>query len=112
MKGIVGRMGVFACLLIIVFYLTGFRPFASDPKIWLNSSMVVNEYGLSNPAALVDEQKIAGDPANSPGGWPKIAWIPSKGATSANLGAYINLGKKYVISQIYLRDVNGTGTFK
>lgn len=85
---------------------------ATDPKITLTESMVVNEMAAGNPAALVDEQSTAGDPANGSGGAPSNGWTNSLGYSATNFPAYtyLDLGATYNITTLSLYDTNGSGT--
>src|SRR5690606_11360253 len=56
---------------------------------------------------LVDEQALAGDPANGAGGAPATNWHPGFGNTPYPCSAYIDLGQVYDLTEIYLYDTSG-----
>lgn len=80
-------------------------------KIALNPSMAINESVFGNASHLLDEQDIAGDPANGTGGLPKTNWF-SKWVKKENfpVSAIIDLGYKHKISKIYLYYPKGNGS--
>jgi len=80
-----------------------------DEKLTLTPSMVVNESGIGDATMLVDEQSQVGDPSTGSGGAPSTAWFGGWNASAYPISAYIDLGKLYNLSQIDLRDINGTG---
>lgn len=84
---------------------------AADPKIALSPSMVNNEIAMGDAAQLVDEQTLAGDPANGSGGVPVTSWtVPNgRGNWYYPASAFIDLGATYNITSVSLRDVNNIG---
>ena len=82
-----------------------------ESKIILLPDMVFSENFKGDPLLLVDEQGESGDPANGTGGMPTSTWFPGWGNGSHPAKAYIDLGKTYNITKIFLRDVNDIGRF-
>ncbi|MFD0715407.1 fibronectin type III domain-containing protein [Paenibacillus sp. GCM10027626] len=78
--------------------------YAAETKIVLTPSMVTNESGLGDATLLVDEQALAGDPANGTGGAPVTSWQAGWNASLYPAQAYIDLGQLYDLTSIYLRD--------
>ncbi|MFD0670722.1 fibronectin type III domain-containing protein [Cohnella sp. GCM10027633] len=81
---------------------------ASAGKITLTTAMVVNEQNRGDATTMVDEQTLAGDPANGSGGTPTTQWNP--GAPYYNnypSYAYIDLGQEYALTGISYFDTNG-----
>ncbi len=101
-----------ACLLLLSILipalLTGNSASASGTKLLLTPSMVTNECGFGDATLLVDEQTIAGDPANSTGGSPTTNWQPGYGSSTYPCSAYIDLGTTFDLTGIYLRDTNNS----
>jgi hypothetical protein len=80
-------------------------------KLALSPGMVTKESGGGDAGFLVNEQSIAGDPANGTGGTPSQTWFPGWSSSDATVSAYVNLGSPKKISAIYLKDVENTGGF-
>ncbi|MFD0674544.1 S-layer homology domain-containing protein [Cohnella sp. GCM10027633] len=82
-------------------------------KIPLSPAMVTNETGYGNATLLVNEQELAGDPLNGEGGVPNKFWFGDWNSVGNNypISAYIDLGREYDLSQIYLYDFNDPGTW-
>ena len=101
----------FSPLLLVLLTLLCSRPAFSDtsPKIVLTPAMVVNETSFGEASALVDEQALAGDPKGGKGGTPTAAWFPGWEAWHYPALAYLDLGRAYRISDVYLYDGPGTG---
>ena len=85
---------------------------ATPGKIELSPSMMVSENSKGDPNLLIDEQEIAGDPANSTGGMPTTTWFPGWGSANHPAIAYVDLGQEYDLNTIFLRDVNDIGIFE
>ncbi len=85
-----------------------FPEFSPVVKFNLDASMVHNESGYGNPALMVDEQELAGDPHFAPGGSTSTAWSAGY-SVSYPLSAYLDLGETHHLEAIYLRDANGSG---
>ena len=84
----------------------------TEEKLELYPSMVTNISGYGEPTNLFDEQEIAGDPANSPGGNPVTMWTtPFNPSTPYPLYAYVDLGKPFDLTKIFLRDYYDVGIF-
>lgn len=96
-------------LLLLVAYVPTVQ--ASSTKLTLNAAMVTNESGRGDATMLVDEQSTAGDPRGGTGGAPATAWFPGWGTSNYPSSAYIDLGQSYDLTDIYIRDVNGSGSF-
>ncbi|MGB0932462.1 MAG: hypothetical protein ACPGVB_16890, partial [Chitinophagales bacterium] len=80
-----------------------------DTKMTLTPSMIVNESGKGNAQLLLDEQTIAGEPANK-GGTPTTIWRPSTdGNVSYPAHAYIDLGEETDLTKFYIRDMDSKG---
>ncbi len=71
--------------------------------------MVVNETGFGEAGKLVDEQALAGDPRAGHGGTPTTAWFPEWTAWHYPARAFIDLGRSYHVSDVYLYDGEGAG---
>ncbi len=78
-------------------------------KIPLTPAMVVNETGFGEAGSLVDEQTLAGDPKAGKGGTPTNAWFPEWTAWHYPARAYLDLGRIYRLSDVYLYDGPGAG---
>lgn len=83
--------------------------FGFAKKLDLDPSMIINESGAGNASALVDEQELAGDPANNNTGNPKSNWTNvDKWLTTYS--AVIDLGAPHYLKDLYLFDSNGGST--
>ena len=71
--------------------------------------MVVNETGFGEAVRLVDEQALAGDPRAGHGGKPTSPWFPEWTAWHYPARAYLDLGRAYRVSDVYLYDGEGAG---
>ncbi|MBO9610465.1 MAG: fibronectin type III domain-containing protein, partial [Paenibacillaceae bacterium] len=86
-------------------------------KIPLSPAMVTNESGYGDATRLVDEQAAAGDPLNGAGGAPNKFWFGAweesynPASTSYPAYAYIDLGRSYNLSHIFLYDYNDPGAW-
>src|SRR5690606_34527094 len=80
-------------------------------KITLSPSMVVNESGHGDATLLVDEQALSGDPLGGSSGSPQTYWFPGWQADIYPTSAYIDLGRAYALSHIFLFDFTGHGNF-
>jgi hypothetical protein len=78
-------------------------------KITLNPSMVTAEEAHGNAGLLVDEQALAGDPANNLGGTPLNRWSPDATTWYYPNHAIIDLGVAYNLTDICLYDGAGSG---
>lgn len=98
-------------LPLALFALLRSSPAFSDTaqKIVLTPAMAVNETGFGVAGALVDEQTIAGDPKSGKGGAPKTAWFPEWTAWHYPAKAYLDLGRDYRLTDVYLYDGEGSG---
>lgn len=81
----------------------------TSQKIPLTPAMVVNETGFGEAGRLVDEQALAGDPKGGHGGTPTSAWFPEWTAWHYPARAFLDLGRAYRISDVYLYDGEGSG---
>ncbi|WP_135556743.1 fibronectin type III domain-containing protein [Paenibacillus cymbidii] len=100
----------FACFGVML-ATGGNSVYASPVKITLSPSMVTNTSALGDPTLLVDEQTTAGDPAGGSGGNPTNGWHGGWNTADYPLTAYIDLGQYYDLTDIYLYDSTGTGSF-
>ncbi|QJD83976.1 fibronectin type III domain-containing protein [Cohnella herbarum] len=109
------RRAVSALMVVCLSFVTGFgmlfltnegSVYAAETKIVLTPSMVTNESGLGDATLLVDEQAIAGDPANGSGGAPTTNWQAGWNASLYPAYAYIDLGQSYNLTSLYLRDTH------
>ena len=81
-----------------------------DPqKIPLSAAMVVNETGFGEAGRLADEQALAGDPKAGRGGTPATVWFPEWTAWHYPARAWIDLGRMYRLSDVFLYDGEGAG---
>lgn len=80
-----------------------------ESKLTLSPSMVVNETGIGDAGMMVDEQLLAGDPANGNGGQPVTKWYTAYSSSNYPAPAYINLGSTTDLSRVYIFDSNGAG---
>ena len=78
-------------------------------KLTLDTSMVINESGFGEAYKIIDEQTLAGDPANGTGGSPSSRWFPGWNSSSYPAHLYIDLGNTYHLNKIFIYDANGTG---
>lgn len=85
------------------------QPASTSQKIVLTPDMVVNEAGVGNAGALVDEQDEAGDPRAGKGGKPKTLWNDKLPGVSLPVSAYIDLGGVYKLTDLYVYDTYGKG---
>jgi hypothetical protein len=81
-------------------------------KLDLSQTIITNENRIGNPEALIDEQVLAGDPANTKNGNPKTRWFPGWGASDHPATVFINLRNPAKLASVYLRDTNDAGLFK
>jgi len=80
-------------------------------KITLSPSMLINKNSDTFPA-IIDEQVIAGDPANGEGGSPITSWTSSWNPNSPYPHyAIIDFGQEIDLFTIYIYDVDGVGNF-
>jgi hypothetical protein len=80
-------------------------------RIPLTPSMVINEGGYGDAEALVDEQTTAGDPKNAAGGEPTTAFSVGFNNLYHPASAVIDLGAEYTLTDLYIFDGSGGGTF-
>lgn len=80
-----------------------------ESKFTLAPSMVTNESGVGDAGMIVDEQSIAGDPANGNAGDPITKWYTAYNSSNYPASAYIDLGNVTDLSRIYIYDYNGMG---
>ncbi|MEZ4886797.1 MAG: fibronectin type III domain-containing protein [Chitinophagales bacterium] len=78
-------------------------------KIPINPSMVINESGLGDAGKLADEQETSGDPINNAGGTPNNLWFTGWNPADYPAHAYVDLGKEYVLTSIFLFDTYNAG---
>ncbi|MCF6358196.1 MAG: DUF5018 domain-containing protein, partial [Draconibacterium sp.] len=84
---------------------------SNSNKIMFVSSMLVNKNSDTFPA-VIDEQTIAGDPANGTGGSPVTSWTSSWNPDSPYPHyAVIDFGQEIDVFAIYVYDVDGSGKF-
>lgn len=82
----------------------------TQKRISLKPSMVTNEAGWGNPAAIVDEQDRIGDP---PSTQPATAWETDwRHAREFPASAYLDLGSEYPLAVLWLYDINDVGTLE
>ena len=96
----IARLCLPLCLIPLILSLPALG--APDTKLTLTPDMVVNESGLGNASALVDEQTVAGDPASGHGGQPAKAWSPDWPGWHYPASAFLDLGVRCHVSQVYL----------
>jgi Glycosyl hydrolase catalytic core len=82
--------------------------YKTEKRLLLTPKMLVNE-GVDNAESLVDEQNLVGDPdmGNAPQK-PLSGWNPVM-EKEYLLSAYLDLGKMYEVSKVYINDGTGTG---
>lgn len=84
-------------------------PVGETQKIPLSAAMVVNETGFGEAGRLVDEQALAGDPRGGHGGTPTSVWLPEWAAWHYPARSFLDLGRAYRLSDVYLYDGEGSG---
>lgn len=83
-----------------------------ESKIPLSVDMIANLSVYGEAWKLLDEQEIAGDPANSPGGNPVTFWQTGfQSYINYPLFALVDLGETHFLSKMFLRDINDYGNF-
>jgi hypothetical protein len=91
-------------------------PFPQPPteiRIPLTAAMVLSEEAQGDSRLLVDEQEIAGDPANNKGGKPKNPYFPGWGNTwRFPLHLVIDLGQERDVSRLFFYIETGGGEIK
>ena len=98
------------CTLLLFSKAAFCAPLVDAPqKIQLSPAMVVNETGFGEAGKLVDEQAVAGDPRAGRGGTPTTVWFPEWAAWHYPARAFVDLGRSYRLSDVYLYDGQGTG---
>ncbi len=91
----------------------GYHPVTEETKIPLEVSMMDNVSGYGDATTLVDEQEIAGDLLNSPGGNPVTYWETGfNSSIPYPLHCVLDMGKKYQLSKIFIRDINNSDEFR
>ena len=82
--------------------------FVTEQKLVLTPKMVTNE-GIDNAEGLVDEQDLIGDPnsGNTPAK-PDKGWNVDY-SKDYELSAFIDLGKVYDVSKVFINDGTGEG---
>ena len=97
-------------ITLCAFLLAGrAAPVETSQKIPLSPAMVVNETGFGDAGRLVDEQALAGDPRGGHGGKPASAWFPEWTAWHYPARAFLDLGRAYRVSDVYVYDGEGAG---
>ncbi|MBO1255746.1 DUF5011 domain-containing protein [Alteromonas sp. 5E99-2] len=84
-------------------------PTSEVEKIELDPNMIEMLSGNGDPALLVDEQQLVGDPLNGESAQPITYWKSTDGRKTLPHSARIDLATDYVITDIYLYDANGHG---
>ncbi len=83
-----------------------------EEKIVVDPSKMNNVANQGDPGRFVDEQEIAGDPLNSPGGNPTTTWQTSYSSSVVYpLFTELDLGKIYDLTHVFLRDANDYSDF-
>ena len=100
---------VLGALLLLCIAAPGTPRPSATQKITLSPAMVVNETGFGEAEKLVDEQALAGDPRAGNGGKPTSTWFPEWTAWHYPARAYLDLGRAYRVSDVYLYDGEGAG---
>jgi hypothetical protein len=81
----------------------------TSTKLILTTAMLKDEkaggYAETPATHLVDEQNLAGDPRAGTGGAVKTHWMPSWNVPDYPWSCYLDLGKEYVLTDIYLYDL-------
>jgi hypothetical protein len=81
----------------------------TSTKLILTTAMMKDEktggYAETPATHLVDEQNLAGDPRAGTGGAAKTHWMPSWNVPDYPWSCYLDLGKEYVLTDIYLYDL-------
>ena len=95
---------------VLLALLANSPAFSDTPqKIVLSPAMVVNETSFGDAGALADEQTLAGDPKNGKGGVPINPWFPEWSGWHYPARAFLDLGRPYRLSDVYLYDGPGSG---
>ena len=90
----------------------GIEPVYIEQIIPIDASMISNLTEYGDAWMLGDEQEIAGDPANSPGGNPVTLWQTGyQSYIPYPLHAVLDFGKTYQITKIFLRDSYSSSPF-
>ncbi len=83
-----------------------------EEKIVVDPSKMNNVANQGDPGRFVDEQEMAGDPLNSPGGNPTTTWQTSYSSSVVYpLFTELDLGKIYDLTHVFLRDANDYSDF-
>ncbi len=73
--------------------------------ILIEPTMLTNLSGYGDAWKIVDEQELAGDPANSPGGNPITYWQTGFGSSIPYpIYAVLDLGKPVKVTKVFVRD--------
>ena len=76
---------------------------------------IISTHTISNDADitnLFDEQITSGDPRNGPAGNPSQYWFAGWDASNYPAVGYADLGEIKQLTRIFIRDINGEGSFK
>lgn len=83
-----------------------------EEKLFLAPEMISNPSGYGDAWMLVDEQDIAGDPANSPGGNPVTYWQTGfQSSIPYPLYAVVDLGEIVEVTKLFIRDTYAVSDF-
>ncbi len=83
-----------------------------EEKLILSTGMLTNQSDYGDAWKLVDEQEIAGDPANSPGGNPTTYWQTGfQSSIPYPLYAVVDLGKIVEVTKLFIRDTYAVSDF-
>ncbi len=83
-----------------------------EEKLLLKPVMISNPSGYGEAWKLTDEQEIAGDPANSPGGNPQTYWQTGfQSSIPYPLYAVLDLGEIVEVTRVFLRDTYDMSDF-
>lgn len=80
---------------------------ASERKLILTPSMLINEVAVGDASLLVDEQGAAGDPAAGKGGIPEKTFFPGWQKWPYPVRVAIDLGARHRVSRVFLFNPSG-----
>ncbi len=98
----------------MLFVLIACTSFAREGNglISLQGTVVIDESSNGSGAMLFDEQDMAGDPLSGSIGHPTQVWFPGWEEEMYPASCYLDLGRGYRLSHVFLHDLNGEGEFE
>ena len=83
---------------------------AQNQKIALNDSNLITVESLADPVTLLDEQSLAGDPANGNGGQPQTSFSPGYSDLYLPARILIDFKSDHYVEDLWYYDINGRDT--